>query len=44
MNRPVALIPPPRVRRTNGFSDKMAVFLFGLFLILFALVCLFLFG
>jgi len=40
MNRPVALTPPARVRRKGGLSDKMAVWLFGLFLILFALVCL----
>jgi len=41
MNRPVARIPSVRIRRTSGFSDKMAILLFGLFVILFALVCLF---
>ncbi|WP_339290093.1 carbohydrate ABC transporter permease [Paenibacillus sp. FSL W8-0187] len=40
MNRPDALIPRPRVQRTTEFSDKMAVLLFGLFLIIFALACL----
>ena len=41
MNRPVALTPLARVRREGGLSDKMVVWLFGLFLIVFALVCLF---
>jgi putative aldouronate transport system permease protein len=41
MNRPVALNPLARVRRTGGISDKVTVWLFGLFLVLFALACLF---
>lgn len=41
MNRPVALVRSAQVRRKSGISDKIALGSFGLFLILFALVCLF---
>ncbi|MFC3749593.1 carbohydrate ABC transporter permease [Paenibacillus sp. GCM10012306] len=40
MNRPVAMIPSAQIRQKSGFPDKLVMLLFGLFLILFALVCL----